>query len=274
MTSPSNSEIAKIIDLDRYPLHRLESQEVQDLISVGQKALESNALYSMPGFVRATAVTVMAEEMEARVSGACRFEQQRIAYTDDGANYTGDHPRNFEHPCAYHQVLNYQIPNDSYLRSLFYWEPLREFLRQVMGYETFHRSECPHLALSSKIAGSGDTDGWHFDSNDVVFSILLQAPEKGGQFEYVPNARTLEEENYDALKLLFQGGDKDVVRPAMATGDFNVFKGDLSMHRVTPVEGDRRRIVGLFCFDQQPGTFFDQSYIEELQDQLPLTTQG
>jgi hypothetical protein len=53
-------------------------------------------------------------------------------------------------------------------------------------------------------------------------------------------------------------------RPVMGLGDFNVFMGDLSLHRVRPVIGDRKRIVALFCYDRNPGMVFDQSYISWL----------
>ena len=55
----------------------------------------------------------------------------------------------------------------------------------------------------------------------------------------------------------------------MALGDFNVFMGDLSLYRVTPVEGARKRIVALFCYDRNPGTTFDQWYITQLSQGLP-----
>ncbi|NNF77988.1 MAG: hypothetical protein HKN05_08160 [Rhizobiales bacterium] len=46
--------------------------------------------------------------------------------------------------------------------------------------------------------------------------------------------------------------------------------GDLSVHRVIPVKGDRKRIVALFSYDRAPGMTFAQSYIEELQSRLPV----
>jgi len=55
----------------------------------------------------------------------------------------------------------------------------------------------------------------------------------------------------------------------MSLGDFNVFLGDLSLHRVTPVEGERKRIVALFSYDRNPGTTFDQWYIRQLNQGLP-----
>ena len=56
---------------------------------------------------------------------------------------------------------------------------------------------------------------------------------------------------------------------AKAEGDFNVFRGDLSMHRVTAVEGPRKRVVALFCYDRNPGMRYEQWYIEQLKQGLP-----
>lgn len=44
--------------------------------------------------------------------------------------------------------------------------------------------------------------------------------------------------------------------------------GDLSMHLVSPVRGQRKRIFALFCYDRNPGTTFDLWYIEELEQGL------
>ena len=64
-----------------------------------------------------------------------------------------DHPRSQLHRSSYNQVLNYQIANNSALRQIFYWQPLTDFLRQLCGFDSFYRSDCPHLALSAKLAG-------------------------------------------------------------------------------------------------------------------------
>jgi hypothetical protein len=226
-------------------------------------------LYSLPGFVRPEAASFMAAEIEARLPLACRYEAERISYNQNGNIWPSGHPRAVTHRSRYHQVLNHQIPNNSPLRRLYCWEPLREFLRQLMGYDTFHRSECPHLALSAKVAGDGDTDGWHFDGNDVVFSVLLKEPEEGGLFEYAPNIRTDKDENYDAVAALF-AGDRTGLRSArLMVGDLNVFQGDHTLHRVTSVKGERKRVVGLFCYDRAPGTNFGEPYIAELRRQMP-----
>ena len=264
--------IEQIVDLDRYPIDRPDHPRYRELLARGGDALGQGALFALPRFLRAEIVLQMAAELDALRQRSTRYDRPRNAYTlvETDNDLASDHPRNLMHSCSYNQVLNFQIPNDSPLRRVYYWQPLTEFLRILCGYDSFYRSDCPHLALSAKIAGPGDTDGWHYDSNDVVFSLLLQAPEAGGQFEYAPYIRSESNENYAEVSRLYRNPQRYAERPPMSPGDLTVFKGDLSMHRVTPVEGERRRIVALFCYDREPGTSFDQWYIDELEQGLPL----
>lgn len=261
--------IPEIIDLDRYPLHQPGSPRIDALLREGRATLEQDALFSLSSFVRPEAAAFMAAEIEARLPMACRVQAERIAYYSDGKDWPAGHARSVTHLSRYHQVLNHQISNNSPLRRLYCWEPLREFLRRLMGYETFYRSECPHLALSAKVAGDGDTDGWHFDGNDVVFSVVLKEPEQGGRFEYFPNIRTDKDENYEAVAAAFTGQRSGMRSARLAAGDLNVFQGDHTLHRVSPVEGNRKRVVGLFCYDRAPGTNFGEPYVEELRRQMP-----
>jgi len=261
--------IADIVDLERYPLDRADGPAVAALLADGQARLGRDALYTLPGFVRPEAAAWMAAEIEQRIPWACRLEAVRTMYADDGKAYPPDHPRRRTHYSRYYQVLNHHIPNNSPLRRLYSWEPLREFLRRLMGYETFYRSECPHLALTSKVAIEGDTDNWHFDGNDVVFSVLLREPEDGGLFEYVPNLRTDEDENYEGVAAAFDGRHPGVRSARLKVGDLNVFQGNHTLHRVTPVKGAAKRIVGLFSYDHEPGTTFGEDYITTLRAQTP-----
>ncbi len=266
-----NLPIEQILDLETYPLDQPESAAYEHLLQTGRLALERQALFALPQLVRAEQVETMARELDDLLPLSTRYDRPRNAYVEVQPEETwpSGHPRGQKHRCAYNQVLNYQIPNDSILRQIYYWEPLAEFLRRVCGYPSFYRNECPHLALSAKIAGPGDTDGWHFDGTDVVFSLLLQAAEDGGEFEYAPYIRSPDDENYDGIERLIADPSSYALRPPMSVGTLTVFKGDLSMHRVTPVEGTRRRIVALYCYDQHAGTTFDQWYIDELKQGLP-----
>jgi hypothetical protein len=72
---------------------------------------------------------------------------------------------------------------------------------------------------------------WHFDGNEFTISLSVEQPEQGGEFEYVPNMRSLEDEN-------FEGGRRVLDGLVWEPGALQLFKGRYSLHRVTRVEGE------------------------------------
>ena len=176
-----------------------------------------------------------------------------------------DHPRNAGHFCSYRQVLNHQISNCSDLRTIYSWPALTEFLRRILQVDSLYQSVCPHMALTMHLAREGDENGWHFDGNDFVVSLLLQEPGQGGEFEYAPNVRSKTDERYDAVSQLIDDPDQYAQRPVLEPGTLTLFKGDLSLHRVRPIgETNRPRIIAVFSYDEQPGHVFPQDYIDEV----------
>ena len=263
--------IADIINLDRYPLDNPADARLGALMNECRMQTESNALCLLPGFVWPEVVRQMANELESLIVNASRFDIKRQAYIEPVDPSLPDfHPRKVAHTTKYHQVLNYQVSNESLLRQLFYWQPLTDFLGKAMGFEQFYRCDCPHLALTAKIASEGDTDGWHYDSNEAVFSLLLQDAEDGGEFELIPNVRQGGEENYEIVSAAFRNSQQYSVRYKFQPGTLVLFKGRASLHRVTPVVGPRRRIIALFSYDTKPGHFNTQSYVSLVHSQMPV----
>ncbi len=70
----------------------------------------------------------------------------------------------------------------------------------------------PVMGCTATVMYEGDTHGWHFDLNDFVVSILLQAPEAGGTFDFAPNIRQDGEENYAASPPLWMAVPKPSAR--------------------------------------------------------------
>ena len=48
-------------------------------------------------------------------------------------------------------------------------------------------------------------------------------------------------------------------RISLTPGALNVFRGKNTPHRVTPVEGQRERIIAVFSFYDRPGVIFSES---------------
>ena len=267
----SAQDINKLIDLDRYPIDRLNNKPGQLLVAQCRSDLEDSAAAILPSFVRQSAILKMAKESESLVQVAHRYDGNRAPFYDVDDNERSDvdglqsRVRSVRHPNRYCQILNYQIPNSSDLRAIYLWPPLTEFIRQVLNVEHLFQSQCPHLALTMKVAYEGDTDGWHYDPNDGVITLVLQTPDNGGEFEYAPDVRNQNDQNYAGVDRLYKSPDVEAIRPTLEPGTFTFFNGRYSMHRVRPVGVTRQpRIVSIFSFDQRPDHFFAQSYIDKL----------
>jgi len=267
----STEEIYRLIDLDRYPIDRLQDKVGQMLVAQCRSDLDDCAAAKLPSFVRQAAITKMAEEAESLVQVAHRYDGDRVTFYEEDDIGCSDTDalesavRSARHPNRYCQILNYQIPNHSDLRAIYLWPPLTEFIRQVLNVEQLFLSQCPHLALTMKVAYEGDTDGWHYDPNDGVVTLVLQAADNGGEFEYAPNIRNEINQNYAGVDRLFKSPDVEATRPILEPGTFTFFNGRHSMHRVRQVGSTRQpRIVSIFSFDQRPDHFFAQSYIDKL----------
>ena len=263
-------DMNRIINLDRYPVHRLDDADGQELVMRCQKDLDANAASALHDFIRPEAIKRMAAEASGLIPTSYRHAgKPRQTYPDlDPA--AKDDPvaqsvRAMKQPNSNNQVLNYQIPNNSDFRVMFLWPELKEFVRRVLRVETLYQSQCPHLGLTYKIAFEGDNDGWHYDPNDGVVTLLLQSPDKGGEFEYAPNIRTEDNENYAGVKQLFDDPEAYGQRVEQRPGTLTFFNGRHSMHRVREVGATNiPRIVGIFSFDQNPDQVFGQYYIKML----------
>lgn len=263
----SHDEMNQIIDLDQYPLHRLDEADGQALIQRCQTDLDTNAASALHNFIRPEAIERMADEANGLVPSSYRFVgEPRQTYPDPDPAADKDPVaatvRAMKHKNSNNQILNYQIPNNSDLRAMFLWPELKEFVRRVRRVDTLHHSRCPHLGLTYKVAFEGDNDGWHYDPNDGVVTLLLQTPDRGGEFEYAPHIRTEADENYADVKRLFDAPDVNGLRVAQHPGTLTFFNGRHSMHRVREVGvTEKPRIVGIFSFDQHPDQVFGQNYI-------------
>ena len=267
----SIEEMNKLIDLDRYPIDRLNSKAGQLLVARCRSDLDDCAAATLPSFIRQAEIANLVEEAESLVQVAHRYDGDSVTFYEEddiGCSDTDSLEsvvRSARHPNRYCQILNYQIPNHSDLRAIYLWPPLTEFIRQVLNVEQLFLSQCPHLALTMKVAYEGDTDGWHYDPNDGVITLVLQTADNGGEFEYAPNIRNKINQSYAGVDRLFKSPDVEATRPILEPGTVTFFNGRHSMHRVRPVGSTRQpRIVSIFSFDQRPDHFFAQSYIDKL----------
>ena len=103
------------------------------------------------------------------------------------------------------------------------------------------------------LAEEGNGFPWHFDTNNYTVTLAIQNAEAGGDFEYSPYLRTPTDENYEGVERVLDG-DQSLIRTLrLEPGDLQIFKGRYSLHRVTPLVGQRLRYVAIFSYVEEAG---------------------
>ncbi len=255
-----------LVDIDRYPLEILDSATGRAFIATCRSELEEKSICVLEGFIEPHTLEGMVAESSALIPQGFYYDRPRTSYEGNDyvdVSWPAGHPRTIVHNNRYRQVLNYQIPNDSLVRSIFHWPALTEFVRRILGFDTLYTSACPHLALTLQIAYRGDSNGWHFDSNNGNITLLIQQPDSGGIFEYVPGLREDDDEHYDDVRDVFEAPERHARRTDIRPGTLVLFNGKYALHRVSPVGPTARpRIIAIFSYDKRPDKLFSREYID------------
>ncbi len=251
-----HSAIVNLIDLERYPVNDLAGAAGQRLINRTRFALDQDGSCSLPGFVHRSAVAEMAVEASTlqHLAYAGPTEVTPYFFNYDlgkGDEIADDHPLKRKGKRNLSQVASDLIPDHHKLSRLYYSAVLTDFLAAILD-QSVYRNQDRYQSLNISMMNAGGCQQWHFDSGRMVTTLLLQAPEAGGVFEYVSELRSDESENFEQVQQVLDGDSNRVKRLKLEAGTLSLFRGHYSMHRVTEVEGSRTRIQAILGFSTTP----------------------
>ena len=257
--------VTDVVNLETYPIQDIESPVAQALVAKCRQDLDKSALCRLEDFVLPEALTAMKSEIDGMLNTAYRAEHERTPYSwRYNLDFPDGHPRRALHLNRYGYLLSHQFKKTTLISQLYEWAPLTEFVRQALGLETLFRTADPYLSIVINIMQTGDELAWHFDTNDGVVSLMLQAADEGGQFDYAPYIRDEVDENYAGIQKLFEGSSSFADQPAMEAGTFVLFRGRRSCHRVTPIsQTTQPRLNILYSYDERPGMVFSEASQKE-----------
>lgn len=251
----SQLPLDRIVDLDRYPIDRLGDPAGAALVARARDALRAVGACDLPGFLRPEAITAAVASALSVRGKAYRTEQTHdIEFSGLPLDSLAvDDPRRTRVRSGKEGTALDGIPAGSPVRALYESEEMLAFIGAALEVDPIFRSEDPLGALNYMYYAPGDELGWHFDGADFVVTLLLQAPEAGGAFEFAPMLRTESDRNDDGVRALL-GGDRDRIRTMSGEpGTLALFRGHWSPHRVTPVEGSRVRVNAVLSYAGAPG---------------------
>jgi hypothetical protein len=256
----TNFDPGKTIDLSYYPLDCSESEDYQALISAKRGELDKNQFCTMPGFLLDAERRKIVAAVESRQQHTHRADSQRNVYLERtrSESLPDDHPKNIFTRGCYNMMGAHLLDQDSPLKGLYYWPPMQQFVADIVGEQELYPSADPYQPVNVLCQGNGDRSAWHFDSsNAFTMTLMLQAPDSGGHFEMAPNTRSDFDPNFDAVAQLLLGDESRVVKVSRSEGELVIFRGCNSAHRVTPIEGNRLRLMCVMVYENEPGVVGD-----------------
>jgi len=249
-----NNRLGAIIDLKKYPIQDLNSSLIKELIKKCKNDLDQYSCSTIPNFILPKSLKIMNTELEQQINEVYMSKESINPYLNskDNPSLEKDHPKRIFSK-RYNGYLNSDLfEKNSEMKFLYEREELLKFVSACVGISPIYRWADPLACHAYNIMKSDGILPWHFDSCEFTLSIMLQKPEKGGIFEYCPNIREPENENFEEIKKVLDGNRKRVRQLKLEPGDLQIFKGRFTLHRVTKVEGNRSRYLAIPAYVLDP----------------------
>jgi hypothetical protein len=246
-----------IVDIEKYPLDKPDSPGYKALVERCKSDLAKYGTFSLEGFLKADACQACITEISP-VMASESFTHKRlhnIYFLDSVEGVDPDHPALNKRETVNHTVCADQIEH-SVIISVYEYPSLREFLARTMGKPELYLMDDPLARANVMAYGEGDALNWHFDRSEFTTTLLLQSPRSGGVFEYRTKLRSDNDPNYDGVAKLLANNDPDKKVLDLQPGALNVFRGKNTAHRLTPVNGNRDRLIAVFSYYEFPGKVF------------------
>lgn len=257
---PARESIANnMVDLERYPINSINEGTGKDFAQQCRRDYLETGLCMLPGFIRPESLAELASEAENMRGDAYFCKSTHNAYLTEGDSETAAKDDSMQQEQTFVGSVAYdRIPEESKLNQLYLWNPLKDFIGFVLGKESFYRFADPFGACSINVFVDGGEHGWHFDESEYTVTLMLQKPDVGGAFEYVPRIRDLPDEKEIVAQVLNGAKDKVVELPFTA-GTLLIFGGRQTLHRVSRVSGDCARLVPVLCYSEKPDVVNSES---------------
>ena len=250
------TDLAELLDLDRYPLHDPGGPDYANAVARARAALHADGCAVMGGLVRPAAVSLLNDEIIAR-KRTTHYSTQKINpyfHTTPDREFPDRHPVN-----TFIERSSGFIPGDAWDHScatdiIFRSDALVRFLADCLEIPELHCYADPLAGLTANILEPGQQFSWHFDTNDVAVTVLVDPADAGGLFEYAPATRSASDENFDGIQRILEGDHSGVRTLDLRPGDLQIFRGRHSLHRVTRVGlGSTPRHAAIFAYTTEPG---------------------
>jgi hypothetical protein len=255
MSVPEARVVEQVVNTARYPLAEPTSSAWQNIVSRAHRELRHLGCSVLPDFIRPSARAAFQLEC-ARIAPLAYYDVEVV----NAYNMATDSPLPDDHPGRLTMergnafVARDGIPQDAIIHQLYTSQLFQHFIATCFDLPRVHELADPLAGLCLNVVAPGMAHPWHFDTNEFTVSMLTQESRAGGAFEYCPNIRSGQAENFDDVRTVLVGrGGHLIRRLSLRPGDLQLFRGRYSLHRVSTVQGESARHSAIFAYSERPG---------------------
>ena len=152
----------EMVNLSRYPIADLTSTESAQFTEQCRQQYIETGLCMLPEFIYSQALATLAEEANLAAKNAYFCKSTHNAYlTEDDKDLPQNDVRRRQEKTFVGSVAYDLIAENTLLRQLYLWDPLKDFIGAVLGKKTFYRFADPLGACSINVFVDGGEHGWH-----------------------------------------------------------------------------------------------------------------
>ncbi len=255
MTTTAAPSLDDLVDATRYPLTSPGSAGWTRAVDRAREELADRGCSVLPGFLRPEVVEAVQQECAA-VAPAAHYDVETVNVynTTPDPSLPEGHPvrTTMERGNAF--VARDRLDADLVISRLYTDCAFQQFVAACFELDEVHELADPLAGLCLNVLTTGREHPWHFDTNEFAVSLLTQAPEAGGRFEYCPDIRSAQSECFDDVAGVLAGRRRELVHQVeVRPGALQLFRGRYALHRVTAVQGATPRHSAIFAYGRQPG---------------------
>ena len=248
-----NGRLKTIVDLEKYPINDIGSLKYKELTNYTRKQLDEDGCCVLPNFIKPNSIQRMKDEVDRNLSKIYFTSDKHNPYfTKDDKSLHEGHPKRIFSVRQSGYLNSNDLEKDSDLNKFYDLEEMLKFVSDSLKVFPLYKWADPLGKNPYSVMHTDHYFPWHFDGNEFTLSVLVQKAEKGGFFEYAPDLRSKDNENFEEIAKVLKGDRTRVKSLDLKPGDLQIFKGRFSMHRVTKIEGKTSRYIALPCYVKDP----------------------
>jgi hypothetical protein len=247
--------VEQVVDTARYPLSEPTSQAWKAAVSRTHHELQQLGCSVLPNFIRSS----LSEALQLECSEIASLAHHDVAVvnaynTATDPSLPDGHPGRITMERGNAFVARDRIPKHFIIHQLYTSQLFQRFVADCFELPRVHELADPLSGLCLNIVSPGMAHPWHFDTNEFTVSMLTQDSQEGGIFEYCPNIRSAQSENFADVQAVLAGRGEHMIRHlSLRPGDLQLFKGRYSLHRVSSVQGATARHSAIFAYSERSG---------------------